>query len=592
MNTGDQNETSSEPLTYISVGTWFLLKKVRKEFASWLGKRSFEIREDDPDQLQSLFKAVNELKNKSLTQWQKIYSDREFTGKLPTDATMSADAPIINNFNSLLKYLEESVGDFSTSYEDKVVPLGRWVQWIEKLLIPYLGSLDHHEDKIGVWFPPERFLKKKYSENPTEDMPYPFLKPLAFNLMTTTEEKDRSGARQEFSKGVDIKERLPKGMAGLMSKIIGKYSLLDVPSRDIDKVVGNASALLLRLEDEGDLLGMLLITSPIFGLFHELLTLPTRRPKELKANFYDSVYVCEKELGSDNDLFDDVENINGLSIIKCKCDEQPGVAKKCFFRDLMPELDYLVLDYLRGFRRFRMQEKIENEANISHHFIGGIKPLDYLINLAKKQIEKKPSFENDEVYKTIINAQLRSNELKAKISHSRFDALNFYGKPNTTGEIEAVIEHFEQWNKLLYIRAENVEFKRETIGDPREIPGTNEEWDFILSYVLSNAFAAANPYGGCPEGYKPMVGVKLNFQDKDIFSLEVSNTVPLPISDELVGMMQELIDGSKEQMPRKLSKGTGKGIYYAGKYIARNRMKANYFTMDNGYKVRLKIYFS
>lgn len=330
-----------EMLSGLAIGTWSLLPAIRSEVAAWLERRSLSTCGRD------WRKRIRPLLSASAQKWKTLYSDKDYLARLSLVAGQSISS--VEPYTTLLGYIDK--------HEKQ-----RTAPPLDALLVPYLLTVDHLGD-VGWRFPPSRFREAWHGPSP-----YPFFEPKLFFLLDEETRKARTGAVQPVARKPGA-ERLVQGMTSLQPKIIGDYTRLKVRSNPIDSLVGNGSAILYVLRNQGgEAFGVLCIASPIFGLFNELLVAPKRGAPE-DSELHSAVFVCRAQLANDDHPYAVDAEIEGVPLRVCPhCANEIAVTPACPLGDLSGVVEPLLGDYLHALRQSQHQEDIRRHARLVHEF--------------------------------------------------------------------------------------------------------------------------------------------------------------------------------------------------------------------------------
>jgi len=243
------------PEESLSVGSWALLLELKREFSEHYG--GGELADLRP------------LIESSIVRWRAVYDDERFLGELP-------EGRPLKEFSRVVSYLEECL----VKRDDG--PL-----WLERLLVPYIMSIETDVDgqrHIRWWLPPKAFIETTNFRNRL----YPFLTPALFDHLRNSPGGARQPAPKPASTFDDWLTLFASGMGAIQSKLIGSFEKADTPSRFEDRLVGNASGYIHVLSAQSrEPVGMFILCSPVFGLFHRLL-LPANKDRtrlHIEGNF-------------------------------------------------------------------------------------------------------------------------------------------------------------------------------------------------------------------------------------------------------------------------------------------------------------------
>jgi hypothetical protein len=518
-----------DPLTGLSIGTWSLLPDVRRGVAKWLTERTNEVpgRSHWPKKIPQLIAA-------SLDYWRVCYSDKNYQNEL-AKITNGPGAVV----TTLLEYLEDAQAMASTS--------DSWPGILERLLMPYMLPIDPTkvDGDMGWWFPPADFLKTRIGA----ESPYPFLTHRFFTIFAKEEARRRAHVVQRPARVHSAVGRFAQGMTSLQTKIVGDYELLDVPSKTLDRLVGNGSAILYVIRNTADEpIGVLCIASPILGLFHELL-LDERTVEAHGPGWARSVLICRAHLTEAERALAADMTWEQLKIRMCPhCGDNRGLTQACPLFGLSQAVDPLIGHYLNALSRVLQDENTRRVADLAHEFKLRTVSLYGRLHeiLATSEVDRTDLEELCELAKDVYECVDVHPELTSKSSDG-------------TTDLTRVAVRLRLMAACLRAKVSIRER-----GTPKQVIGKQGHWEGLLNCLLQNAVEAH------------MLAVGEQWEDGETADLHINfNYSPSgDVSVDVCNLSQSITEADGQQILKRLrgedvDPDDHRGLRIASQYIQR-----------------------
>lgn len=584
----------TDPEPAVSIGAWSLLADLRQILCRRLADRAQELGNLVPSRIQGLLA-------ESVSHWREVSQKDE--------STRSQVAALVN-------YLEQETGQVLNLKEQR-----EWALLFERLIVPYVISVTD-EQKVHPWFPDNSFLEVYYEEFVKHaDDARPTV-PLFLTEETISSIHPSPATYQSLLPPADsvdqVKFRLASGMRALQSKLIGAFDhALTKDSQKIDRLVGNGAALMYAIRDESESpLGLICFSSPVIGLYHELLLPPSVKEVLPEERFRRSIYICPAVLDENDqawlDSLDDGSSSSGVQaetnplisnislesgrkvdLLICRtCAREEGNSS-CVFLDMNSWLYPTLGTFLGGLKQIAARAELEPlqkyAANLSHVLHTPISTITtsfyYHINkLSPDEAELKTRLEKLNGSLFILRAIAESTQRHFQLQ--RQGASDVLATPwekqaeEQKTDLLSIVADMETIPIFEKLFQSEITLRKQFVGHPTPVSGYEGDWYIILYTLLKNAFRGADLMKSEQDAASSMsVTLNLIYPD-DItktFSLEIRNP-SLALDQELLNVMRQCLAGRLSRIPQDIYRKNSSGGFGVGLGIVGAVVSANGFT--------------
>lgn len=580
-----------DPESAVSIGAWSLLADLRQILCGRLVAQTRKLGNLEP-------LLIKELISDSAKHWAGLSTEDKFQKE------------------RLVEYLNREA-DLTVGLETD----HDWASLFERLIVPYVISVTD-DFKVHPWFPDQTFLSVYYREfDHGSNGARPTI-PLFLTEKTISQLRPTPGTYQDLLRVAttlpDARVRFASGMRALQSKLVGDYDrVLTQESRDIDRLVGNGSALMYGIEDKSwPPLGLICFSSPIIGLYHELL-LPADVKEILpRPQFRRSIFICRAVLGQlDQACLDELiesssvytraegppvshiaieeTEVGTVDLLVCSTCEGSGTNARCVFGDIDTWLNPMLGTFLSGLKQIAARAELEPlkkyAATLSHVLHTPIATIAtsffyYLEKIAPEDAELKAALEKlgaslFALYQITESTSRNFQFERQGDSDSLKSAWPVQAGGTSTDLVEIVRElEFTPFFESLFQMG--IELRPQVGGTQTLVSGYKGDWYVIFYTLLKNAFTGASRWK-VEQDSQASVAVTLNLlypdDESGTFSLEFRNPSPR-LDPALLVAMGQCLTSKLARIPTEIYRKNPSGGFGVGLGIVGDIIKANGFT--------------
>jgi hypothetical protein len=589
------NVTDPEPA--VSIGAWSLLADLRQILCYRLATQAQTLNTLDPVQIQRLI-------SDSSSYWSKVTNNDEF---------------VQTQVATLINHLERERTKISG-----LKKLEDWAVLFERLIVPYVISVTE-DFKVHPWFPEDSFLKVYYEEFNKPDAAARPTVPLFLTGETISRLHPSSGTYQDLlppaNSVEDAQIRFASGMRALQSKLIGAFDhVLTQESQEIDLLVGNGAALMYAIRDtSGSPLGLICFSSPIIGLYHELLLPPYVKKTLSEERFRHSIYICPAVLDENDQAWVDAleagtsssgtqadatnpavshialegTEVGTVDLLICRTCERGDGNARCVFADMDDWIYPMLGTFLSGLKQIAARAELEPlkkyAANLSHVLHTPIATiatsfLYHLKKLSPEEAELKAALEKLGaslfVLFEITESTRRHFQLERQDTSDLLDTSWQSQAEDQSTDLMEMVKELETIPIFEKLFQQGIDLSKQFSGTQVPVSGYKGDWYIVLYTLLKNAFAGA--FSAQREQDVPSsepVTLNLLYPDDttNTFTLEIRNP-SVALDKALLIAMGRCLAGKLSRIPSDIYRKSSGGGFGVGLGIVGDIISSNGFT--------------